>query len=305
MTKNKNMKKKIALVLGSGGARGIAHIGVIREFIEQGFEITSVAGASMGALVGGIYAAGKLDEYEEWVTSLSKRDIFNLVDLTLSPKGIIKADKVLKEIKRFVSDKKIEDLPVDFVAVATDLSKSEEVVMTEGLLYEAIRASISIPMLITPVQKNDALFVDGGVLNPVPVNRIARKEGDMLVAVNVNARIPFEKKAKKNQEWNWFDKQNSVNLNGFQKLLSGNGSNGRKNGLGYFTLLTQTSSLMLWQIMNLTFRITPPDLVIEVSRDVCGIFDFHKAAELIEIGRSATKAAIERYLTVDMNSGIR
>jgi NTE family protein len=140
------MKKRVALALGSGGARGIAHIGVIREFEENGFEITSVAGASMGALIGGVYAAGKLDDYENWLTSLGKMDIFNLVDFTISSKGIIKVDKVLNEIQKFMPDRMIEDLPVAYTAVATDLAKNSEVVLNSGSLYEAIKASVSIPM---------------------------------------------------------------------------------------------------------------------------------------------------------------
>ena len=149
------MKQKVALVLGSGGARGTAHIGVIHELIEQGFEISSIAGTSMGALVGGVYAAGKLDEYENWLCSLSKVDIFKLVDFTLSTKGIIKADRVLSEIQKFIPDQKIEDLSIKYAAIASDIKNGKEVVITEGSLFEAIRSSISIPMVITLILKND------------------------------------------------------------------------------------------------------------------------------------------------------
>ena len=292
------MKKKTALALGSGGARGIAHIGVIRELESNGFEIISVAGSSMGALIGGVYASGKLDEYEQWITSLSKMDIFNLVDFTISSKGIIKVDKVLNEIKSFIPDCKIEELPKKFTAVATDLAKKEEVVIKTGSLYDAIKASISIPMLITPVQKNDTLFVDGGVMNPVPVNRVDRSEDDLLVAVNVNAFIPFRNHSTvKDQDWSWFEKMNMVKLNGFIKQLpglgNGNGNKNKKNEFGYFNLLTNTSSLMLKQIMDLTFKLTPPDVLIEISRDAGGIFDFFRAKELIELGHMAARKAIE------------
>ena len=188
------MKKKIALVLGSGGARGIAHIGVIRELADQGYQITSVAGSSMGALIGGIYASGKLDDYEKWLRTLDKLDVFNLVDFTLSSNGIIKADRVLNEIRKFIPDRNIEDLPIPFTAVATDIRNKKEVCFSSGSLYKAIRASISIPMVITPAMVDGVLMVDGGVLNPVPVNRVKRQPDDLLVAVNVNAQIPLQTK---------------------------------------------------------------------------------------------------------------
>lgn len=184
------MKQKVALVLGSGGARGTAHIGVIRELQKQGYEICSISGTSMGALIGGIYASGKLDEYESWLCSLSKIDMFNLVDFTLSTNGIIKADKVLKEIQKFIPDQKIEELSIKYAAVVTDFKQKKEVVITEGSLFEAIRTSISIPFVITPVLKSDTIFVDGGVLNPVPTNRVVRHKDDILIAVNVNSLIP-------------------------------------------------------------------------------------------------------------------
>ena len=297
------MSKKVALVLGSGGARGIAHIGVIRELEENGFEISSVAGASMGALIGGIYATGKLDEYEKWITSRSKMDIFNLVDFAISSKGIIKVDKVFNEIRKFIPDRKIEEMDKPFVAVATDLASGEEEVISSGSLYEAIKASISIPMLVTPVRKNDTLFVDGGVLNPVPVNRVKRSAGDMLVAVNVNDFIPLERgmlTKEEDNDWIWFEKLNKLKLKGFQMQFhtNGNSKGSKKNEPGYFNMLTKTSSIMLNRITELTFELTPPDLLIQVSRDVSGILDFYKASELIAAGRQAAKKAImEKRLT--------
>ena len=138
------MKQKIALVLGSGGARGSAHIGVIRELISQGYEITSISGSSMGALVGGVYASGKLDEYEKWLCALDKMDVFNLVDFTLSTSGIIKADKVLKAIKKFIPDYNIEDMYIPYCALATVIKHKKEIVFSEGSIWEAVWYSISI-----------------------------------------------------------------------------------------------------------------------------------------------------------------
>ena len=287
------MKQKVALVLGSGGARGTAHIGVIRELIEQGFEISSIAGTSMGALVGGIYAAGKLDEYEEWLTSLSKMDVFNLVDFTLSTSGIIKADRVLKKLQEFIPDQNIKDLPIKYTAVATDLKNGQEEIIVEGSLFEAIRSSISIPMVITPARKNDTLFVDGGVLNPVPTNRVFRYDDDIIVAVNVTANIPYHKPKGNNTSLNYFEKLTSGKLSAFQKQLTTLFPSPKKESTGYFNLIVNISSLMISQITNLTLIMNPPDVLIEVSRKTCGSFDFYKAAELIEIGRKATKHSLK------------
>jgi len=284
------MKQKVALVLGSGGARGTAHIGVIRELIKQGYEISSIAGTSMGALVGGVYASGKLNEYESWLCSLSKINMFNLVDFTLSKKGIIKADKVLRKIQTFIPDQNIEDLPIKFSAVTTNMSQKKEIVLTKDSLFEAIRASISIPLVITPVVKNETLFVDGGVLNPVPVNRVFRHEGDILIAVNVNAQIPDQTATVYNSEWRYFEKLTSRKLYSFQKKLSKLITINKKDSMGYFNLIGETTYLMLSQISKLTLEMNPPDLVIEVSRHACGAFDFYKATELIELGK---KVAIE------------
>ena len=292
------MKQKVALVLGSGGARGTAHIGVIRELEEQGFEITSVSGTSMGALVGGVYAAGKLDEYEAWLCSLSKFDMFNLVDFTLSTNGIIKADRVLREIKKFIPDQKIEDLPISYAAVVTDFKQNKEVIVTEGSLFEAIRASISIPLVITPVLKSDTVFVDGGVLNPVPTNRVARQKDDILIAVDVNSRIPYQKPVTGNQDLGYFEKLTNGKLSEFQKkltaLLPAKVNKNGNAGVGYFHLITETSSLMLSQITKLILTMTPPDILIEISRESCGTFDFYKADELIQAGRIATKETIAK-----------
>ncbi len=287
------MIQKVALVLGSGGARGTAHIGVIRELIEQGFEISSIAGTSMGALVGGVYAAGKLDEYEKWLCSLSKVDMFNLVDFTLSTKGIIKADRVLREIQKFIPDQKIEELPIKYVAVATDIKKGKEVVITEGSLFEAIRSSISIPMVITPVRKNETLFVDGGVLNPVPTNRVFRHDGDIMIAVNVNGQIPYKKSVSDSVNPGYFEQLTNGKLSAFQKKLAMLIPVNKKESTGYFNLIVNTSSLMLSKIAELTLQIDPPDILVEISRYACGAFDFYKATELINAGKEATKESLK------------
>jgi NTE family protein len=293
------MNKKVALVLGSGGARGTAHIGVIRELESRGYEITSVAGTSMGAMVGGIYAAGKLDEYEEWLTNLTQREILGLVDFTLSSNGIIKANRVLKEIQKFIPDSNIEDLEIPFTSITTDIKNKKEVVLREGSLFESIRASISIPMVITPLSAKDTLFVDGGVLNPVPTNRIERFEGDTLIAVDVNARIPQEEMpGDKVVEKDFFESHNLNLLASFNKrvhdLIPHNPK--KEPTPRYFDLVGDTSSLMLAQITSLTLQLCPPDQLIRISRDSCGTYDFHKSARQIEIGRKQAIKILDEML---------
>jgi len=291
----KLMGKKVALVLGGGGARGLAHIGVIRGLIRNGFEITSVAGTSMGAVVGGMYAAGKLDEYETWMRSLSKFDVFSLIDFNFSSEGIIKAERVLNKIKKFIPDRLIEELPIRFAAVTTDILKGEEVVLTRGSLFEAIRASIAIPMLITPVKKNDTLFVDGGILNPVPVNRVYRNDGDILVAVDVNSFVPFHQQPEEVPEPGFFEQFHLWRLSNFHHKSGKNPPSGKKESPGYFHLMVDSSNLMLAQIARLTFDKNPPDLLIEISKDACSIFDFYKTSEIIELGEKATAECLEKW----------
>jgi NTE family protein len=184
------MNKKIALVLSGGGARGNAHIGVIEELLGQGFEISSVTGTSMGSLVGGAYAYGKLEVLKEWMLSLDRRRVFSLVDFTLSRHGIVKGDKVFNAMKEFIPDTRIETLPIPFAAIAVDLVTKHEVVFREGSLFNAIRASVAIPTVMTPVKSNGSLLVDGGVLNNIPISHARRQKGDLLVVANVNANVP-------------------------------------------------------------------------------------------------------------------
>ncbi len=187
------MGQKVSLVLSGGGARGIAHIGVIEVLEEQGYDIVSIAGTSMGALVGGIYAAEEISAFKEWMISLDRMKVFSLVDFTLSKQGLVKGDRVFKAMKKFIPDRMIEDLSIPYAAVAVDLLNRKEIVFREGSLFNAIRASVSIPTVLTPVSIKEGLLVDGGVLNNIPVNHISRTPGDILVVVNVNSDIPVQK----------------------------------------------------------------------------------------------------------------
>ncbi|HIP76110.1 MAG TPA: serine protease [Psychromonas hadalis] len=203
------MKKKttVSLVLGSGGARGLAHIGIIRWLEENNFEIKSISGCSMGALVGGIYATGKLAIFEQWITEISKLDIFFLLDITWKSGGFVQGDKIINTLIELFGDQDIETLPIKFTAVAADIENGKEVWMDEGSLFEAIRASISLPLFFTPVTRNGAKLIDGGVLNPVPIAPTFRDDTDITIAVNLdsavdvrlNNKIPQDKELVNNE----------------------------------------------------------------------------------------------------------
>ncbi|GAB7529167.1 patatin-like phospholipase family protein [Pseudomonas sp. 3A(2025)] len=180
------MSKRIALVLGSGGARGYAHIGVIEELERRGYEIACIAGCSMGAVVGGVYAAGKLDRYREWIESLDYLDVLRLVDVSFRL-GAIRGEKVFGKIREIVGEINIEDLAIPYTAVATDLTNQQEIWFQEGCLHQAMRASAAIPSLFTPVLQGGRMLVDGGLLNPLPIVPVVSSHCDLIVAVNLNA----------------------------------------------------------------------------------------------------------------------
>jgi NTE family protein len=177
----------VSLVLGSGGARGLTHIGIIQWLEAQGYQIQSIAGCSMGALVGGIHAAGKLDRYRDWVCALRRTDVLRFLDLAFHPAGLIKGDRIMDRLREMVGEHQIERLPINFTAVATDIERQREVWITKGPLFDAIRASIAVPTLFTPHRYLGLTLLDGGLLNPVPIAPTFRDLTDLTIAVNLNA----------------------------------------------------------------------------------------------------------------------
>lgn len=289
------MERKVSLVLSGGGARGIAHIGAIEEIKKQGFEISSISGTSMGALVGGVYALGKMEEFKNWLYSLDKIKVFKLIDFTFSSQGLIKGDKVLSTIKEFISDENIENLKISFAAVATDIVNKKEVVFTKGSIYDAIRASISIPTVFTPVKTENGLLVDGGVVNNIPINQVKRTVNDLLVVVNVNADIPAFKSLVSKKE---IDKKQSTykkKIQDFSKHLHKITPSNNKERLGYFNLIDKTINLMIHHMSEMTLETYSPDVLINISRESSSTFDFYKAEELVEIGRKAAIISLEKF----------
>lgn len=278
----------IALVLSSGSARGLAHIGVIEELEAQGHRITSVAGCSMGALVGGIYAAGKLPEYREWMKTIDKRRMRDLLDLSLSINHIVKGERIIEALMDIVPDIDIQDLPIPYCAVATDWANGREVVFREGSLFDAIRASISLPTFFNPVRRGDMILIDGGVTNPLPLNRVARKEGDRLVGVDVSGydyegqnELQHEAEARRRQ-------RRSLTQTIIDKLTPAN------LDFNYFTLLSRTTSIMIRHNARLMTELTHPDLLIDIEMKRVDGFDFDKSEKIIAIGRNKARQALSR-----------
>ena len=304
------MKQKVALALGSGGARGLAHIGVIEELEKQGFEISSISGCSMGAVIGGFYGMGKLNAYSDWICSLNKRDVYSLMDITLSQSGLLKGDRVFNKMKELIPDMLIENMRIPFSAVATDAISRKEVVFNAGSFYAAARASTAIPAIITPYSTGDKIYVDGGVLNPVPVNHVKRADGDILVAVNLyddkqnTAEHEDENRKvlsgeKKVSEHKWINVNSSIEYlqQKIQELIPKSDNQNQ----GYLTLLQLTSSMMLTRISNLLMEINKPDIVINIPANSAKTFEFHKASKLIKTGREVTNHQIREFLLQEKN----
>lgn len=285
-----NSPRRVSLVLGSGGARGLAHIGVIRDLEARGYRIDTIAGCSMGALVGGIYAVGKLDEFAEWMIGLERTHILGLLDVTGARGGFIAGKKIMAKIRQWIGDTCIEDLPLKYTAVAVDIEREKEVWMSEGSLYDAIRASISIPGVFTPHKYRGRTFVDGGVLNPLPVAPTVNSMTDITVVVDANGPptdvFPFDE-AQRNDEPGFLAK-------GLEKLGMGSGNKPSiKEEMDLITILLRSMDTVQAAITRQHLAIFHPDLVIRIPRNVCMIHEFHRASEIIELGGNIAKALLD------------
>lgn len=290
------MKKNVALVLSSGGSRGCAHIGAINMLEKNGYKITSVAGTSMGALVGGIYATGQLQQFEEWISSLDILEVLRLIDFSISKKGLVKGKKIIDKIRQIVPERNIEDLSIPFCAVATDIIGETEAVFTEGNLYKAIRASISIPTVFQPVKIGDRYFVDGGLTNPIPVNRVKRYKGDLLIVVNVSSPISYEKKSIETEKLS--DNRYSEQIKLIKEKLNNLIPTKKTDDIGIFNLTNNSIGTMMRKISDLTLEQQKPDLLINISKEAFGTYDFYKAKEIIIEGERATLDALRSNLFI-------
>ena len=283
----------VALALGTGGARGLAHIGAIEAVEAAGYRITAVAGSSMGALVGGIHAAGKLDVYRDWVCALQKMDVLKLVDWTLSGAGLIKGDRIIGVLRELIGPVNIEELPIPFTAVATDLDREREVWLTRGPLFDAIRASIAIPTIFRPHPVHGHRLVDGGLMNPLPLTPLLQSPSDYTVAVNVNgspetlaaSRAPVKPSARTGLR---------SRVAAFVKRTVGNHDD-KAAEPGWMDTLTQSLDLMQQNLTGFRLAADRPDLVIEIPRNASAVYEFYRASELIELGRARAERALKAW----------
>lgn len=288
-------KPTVSLVLSSGGARGNAQIGAIEVLEEKGYKIKAISGSSIGAAIGGCYAAGHLQAYKEWVSSLTQFDVFKLMDFTISTQGLIKGERVFKILEELIGNPLIEDLPVAFTAVATDLRQRKEVWFREGNLLEAIRASVSIPTIITPHYYDGREFIDGGVLNPLPIDAGEQVDADYVVVVNLNADISYQKPEDYRNNESGEETNITYLFNRFAErwqLFTNQKPQTREENFSYLNLISSSFNLMNIRMTKMILERSKPDLVIPISGEACATMEFYRSAEMIEVGRKATKNAL-------------
>lgn len=306
------MAKKVALVLGSGGARGLAHIGAIEELEARGYEITSIAGCSMGSIIAGMYAAGQLREAKEWFLRVDKQLILRMMDINLlSGNSLVKGERIMLELQKVVPDRPIEQLNIPCTIVASDMISTEEVIFRTGSLFEAVRASISIPLFFRPVQIGERLLIDGGILNPLPLHVVDRQPGDILVAMDISGKdsmpvdttyepIDVERKlAELQQAMGWqVPKRVEQQVRSLGKRVD-EIRRKRAADLGrnvsFIGLLDRMSDMQIQQNTLLSLRLTPPDVHAVMPQYAYTTFDFDKAEEIIREGRRIMHDALDRY----------
>ncbi len=347
-------RKTVALTLGSGGARGYAHIGAIEVLVERGYDIIAISGCSMGALIGGMFAAGKMQEYKDWVTGLGQFDVLKLLDVTFNSVGAIRGEKIFSVVREMLGDTRIENLPLAYTAVATDLLAHTEIWFQEGPLDQAIRASVAIPSVVTPLVLNGRVLVDGALLNPLPIIPTISSHADIIVAVNLSGedertqRIPdaaFSPEAEGGdmEEWvdtirdkasRWFDwdtikslaarkpdteesPQDKISREMNKKDQKAEAAKPSaksaqeehetidwdKLGIGKFDVMNLTVETMQSALVQYKLAGYPPDLLVNVPKNACRSYDYHKAPELIQLGRERMSLALDKFETNRNSSG--
>jgi NTE family protein len=297
MNRLKPNAKTISLILGSGGARGLAHIGVIQVLEERGYQIRSISGSSMGALIGGIYAAGKLDAYREWVCALDRLDVLRLLDLSFSGSALFKGERIINTLKELIGDREIEDLPISFTAVATDLEECRELWLSSGPLFDAIRASIAFPTVFSPFIYNGRKLVDGGMLNPIPIAPTLHDMTDMSIAVSLSGKVktlsePLPPCAQKKEPVKRQRYHQKV-LDFIDSLQRWNHKKEGADEAGFFDIISNSLDAMQSTIAAFKLASYTPDVLIEIPKNVSTFYAFERAGELIDIGRRYTEQVLD------------
>lgn len=326
------MAKSVALVLGSGGARGYAHIGIIEEIERRGYSIECVAGCSMGAVIGGVYAAGRLDAYRDWVSGLDYLDVLRLLDFGFGHLGAIRGERVFGRILEMLGEVNIENLPIPFTAVATDLTNQQEVWFQQGCLHQAMRASAAIPSVFAPVRQGSRVLVDGGLLNPLPINPVVSSHCDLIMAVNLNGvnngyslpviarpapiraqleiwmealrlRNPFSGGADDSEEESSTTLEYRADEVSPAEAAASRNEDEKKpvqndvhiGPASMLELVHQSFETMQASLTRYKIAGYPPDVVFEVPKRLCRFFEFQRAPELIELGRLVARDTLDRF----------
>jgi NTE family protein len=282
----------VSLVLGSGGARGLAHIGIIQWLTENGYSIRSISGTSIGALIGGIYATSKLEVYAEWVLALERLHVLRLLDPALGRPGIFKGERIISVLRDLIGDCDIEELPISFTAVATDLDSGQEVWLRSGNLFDAIRASIATPMVFTPVRYGERTLLDGAVVNPVPVAPTLDDATDLTIAVGLSGPAETRPPAPVSRSL--------IGDNSYRRRIARfvesvrPARNPKESSRGLLDVAFSSMQAMQDTISQLRLSAYSPDVLIEIPRNACGFFEFWRAEELIALGRDSAARAFEQ-----------
>lgn len=290
----------VALVLGSGGARGLAHIGVIQALRQSTrYDIRSITGSSIGALIGGLHAAGKLETYSDWVRGLSRADVWGLLDFSFTSKGLFKGERLMNKLAELVGEVRIEELAIPFIAVASDIERRQEVWLNEGSLFEAIRASIAIPGLFTPVERDGRLLVDGGLMSPLPIAPTLGHKSRQTIAVSLNGNAAAPPERRDDGPAEAHDGTQAAGSGLIEAWTSrarqalGLAADGA-SGDDAFDIMAKSLEAMQDRIARYQIAAYRPDLLIEIPVDACGVLDFHRAEAMIELGQRQASAALRR-----------
>ena len=283
--------EKVALVLGAGGARGLAQIGVIEALQARDMNIVAIAGASSGALVGGLHAAGKLAEYRDWLCALDRTAMLRLLDPGWGRPALFEGTRLVGALREIAGSPRIQDLSIDFTAVAVDLLRQREVWLREGDLWDAIRASFAIPGVFTPHTVHGRELVDGGLLAPLPIAATRLSDAHRLIAVDMHGwpqrppGSPADEQADAATARSW--------LGQWLHRDESTPSEARRHRLGFTELMSRSLDTMQAQISRVQLALDPPELVIRIPRDACQFYEFWRAKELIAVGRAEADKALD------------
>jgi NTE family protein len=284
----------VSLVLGSGGARGHAHIGVIRALHEMGYEVRNISGCSMGSVIGGIYAADKLDTYTDWAFQLTRGDVVKLLDFSFSLRSIFKGERIFDVLRELVGDRKIEDLGRRFTAVATSLDDEEEVWLNSGSLFTAMRSSTAVPGVFSPVMLNGHTLVDGGLVNPLPIAPTLNDSTDLTIAVNLagisQEYTPPHDSANDDGKKNGYREKIADFLN---SLREDDDPDRAESDFDAADLLVKSLDIMQGAIARFKLAAYAPDKTIDIPRNACSFFEFHRAEEMADLGYERARKVLE------------